>query len=79
MAAARTDNTAVRKAALEFVRQHRHRSLWSLGAGHEPATTEELLRAIRRIERTGSRKAYVEARRLREWLSRDSSAESAGS
>ena len=78
MTGSQPDNSAAREAALEFIRLHRHRSLWFLRDG-QPASTEELHRAIRRIERTGSRKAYVEARRLREWLSRDSSAASAGS
>ena len=79
MAESLPDSSMARDAALEFIRHHRSGSLWFVRDGHEPASTDELIRAIRRIERTGSRKAYVEARRLREWLSRDSSAESAGS
>ena len=79
MAKSLPDSSMARDAALEFIRHHRHGSLWFVRDGHEPASTDELIRAIRRIERTGSREAYVEARRLREWLSRDSNAASAGS
>lgn len=62
-----------------FIRQQRDRCLWFVRLDYEPEDTAAFLRALRHIERHGSRDAYVQARRFREWLSQGTSATSAGS
>ena len=62
----------------ELVREARASCLWFLDEGFLPADRDEALRTLRAIESHGDRKTYVEARKLREWLSRTSSAGSAG-
>ncbi len=52
--------------------------LWFLREDYMPGTAEEMFRVIRQIEEHGDRAAYVEAREIREWLSRNSSTPSAG-
>ena len=53
-------------------------ALWHLRRDYYPRTDEERERVLRLIEQHGDVEAYRRARTLREWLSRTSSARSAG-
>ena len=62
-----------------LVDEYRHRCLWFLRDDYYPTTDEERLRVLGYIQRHGDRRAYVRAAEARQWLSRASSATSAGS
>ena len=62
-----------------LVDQTRTASLWFVNDGFCPTTREQAVRALRWIERHSGREQYVQARQLRKWLSRTSSAASAES
>lgn len=62
-----------------LVEEYRTRCLWFLEPGYVPATLEERLRVLAEIERHADLDGFRRAARLRQWLSRDSSARSAGS
>lgn len=51
----------------------RQRCLWFLSSDAAPSTRETQLAILRLIERYGNREDFVNARRLRTWLSRNSS------
>lgn len=68
------------EAALrELVDECRDRCLWFLRRDYYPATIEEAHRVLDAIQRHGSRDGFRRAARIRQWLSRPSSATSAGS
>jgi hypothetical protein len=67
------------EAVDRLVDEYRHRCLWFLRSDFYPATDGERLRVLTYIQRHGDRNAYVRAGELRRWLSRSSSAASAGS
>ena len=60
-----------------LVRRYRERCLWFLREDFFPNTPEEALRVLDFIERYGDREAFIEARRLKKWLSRNFSETSA--
>ena len=62
-----------------LVDEYRHRCLWFLREDYYPATDAERLRVLDYIERYGDVRAYQRAEEIRRWLSRTSSARSAGS
>lgn len=61
-----------------LINAYRDRCLWFLDATFMPKDREQALRALTFIERYGDRSAFIQARELRECLSRLSSAASAG-
>jgi len=62
-----------------LVDEYRRRCLWFLREDYYPATDAERLRVLDYIGTHGDRRAYVRAAEVRRWLSRASSAPSAGS
>jgi hypothetical protein len=72
-------NGAIEKAVDEMTDSYRSQCLWFLRPDFYPRTTEERLRVLGYIEKHGDRDAFQKAARLRQWLSRSSSARSAGS
>jgi hypothetical protein len=62
-----------------LVDEYRVRCLWFLRPDYYPSTTEERIRVLEYIERRGDREGFRRAARVKRWLSRDSSAPSAGS
>ena len=66
-------------ALCDLVDDYRDRCLWFLKRDYYPATALEALRVLDSIERNGDREAFKRAGEVRRWLSRSSSATSAGS
>ncbi len=62
-----------------LVEEYRTRCLWFLRPDYHPAKLEDRLRVLGYIERYGDREAFRRAATLMRWLSRHSSAPSAGS
>lgn len=60
-----------------LVAENRDRCLWFLREDYCPTDPEEMLRVLEHIERHGDREAFVAARELSRWLSRNSSGPSA--
>ncbi len=60
-----------------LVAENREQCLWFLAPGFQPADAEAAVRALGYIERYGSKSAFAQARALRTWLQRNSSARSA--
>ena len=73
------DEKSVADAIHRLVDEQRVRCLWFLREDFYPTTLEERLRVLGYIERYGDREAFRRAGELRQWLSRNSSAPSAGS
>ncbi|MBI5510276.1 MAG: hypothetical protein HY903_16080 [Deltaproteobacteria bacterium] len=73
------DLVAALAAVRQLVAEQRATCLWFLSEDFLPADVGEAIRALRWIEQSADRETYVKARRLREWLSHDSSATSVGS
>jgi hypothetical protein len=73
------DAGAVAEAVNRLADEYRERCLWFLREDYYPATDEERLRVLGYIQRYGDRDAFVRAAEVRQWLSRTSSARSAGS
>lgn len=63
----------------QLVERYRDRCLWFLRPDYLPTTRQARLRALESIQRHGDREAFTQAAELREWLSHNSSAGSAGS
>lgn len=70
---------ALQSELRRLVAEHRNCCLWFLRPDYDPVTPEQALRVLRLIERYGDRDTFVRAAQLRQWLSRLSSATSAGS
>ena len=66
-------------ALRELVDEYRDRCLWFLRRDYYPATAAEAQRVLDSIQRHGDRDGFRRAARIRQWLSLDSSAKSAGS
>jgi hypothetical protein len=69
----------VERAVDELIDEYRTRCLWFLRPDYYPTTTDQRLRLLGYIERHGDLHAYRRASSFRQWLSRPSSAISAGS
>lgn len=70
---------AIAETVNRLVDEYRRRCLWFLRDDYYPTTDEERLRVLDYIQTHGDRKAYVRAAEVHRWLSRASSATSAGS
>ena len=70
-------DTNIERQMRELVVTYRARCLWFLKEDYFPTTPGQMLRVLRYIERYGDRDAFIKSRRLQQWLSRNSSAESA--
>ncbi len=73
----RDERPGLVRAVRALVDEYRASTLWFLAADYYPGTDEQIRRTLDRIERYGDRRAFQEAARLRQWLSRISSAPSA--
>jgi len=60
-----------------LVERCRARCLWFLREDFYPTTAGEVARVLGYIERYGDREAFIKSGRIRQWLSRNTSAESA--
>jgi hypothetical protein len=78
-AAFRPDDDELPAEVRRLVDAYRSRCLWFLQEDYYPATHDEILTVLRHIERHGDREGFQRAAVLRRWLSRPSSATSAGS
>ena len=73
------DPTAALAEIEQLIDANRVECLWFLRSDYYPSTDRERLRVLEYIERYGDRDAYRRANALKRWLSRRSSAGSAGS
>lgn len=71
------ERTRLARAVRPLVDEYRASTLWFLAPDYYPVTDEQIRRTLDRIERHGDRRAFQEAAKLRQWLSRISSAPSA--
>ena len=69
----------VASALRSLIDDYRSRCLWFLAPDYYPASEAEALRVLAAIERHGDRAAFQRASEIRQWLSPNSSAASAGS
>jgi len=61
----------------ELIERYRSRCLWFLAEDFVPDTPEQAMRVLEYIERYGDRDGFVQARRLKQWLSQSINAASA--
>lgn len=71
------DEQEVARAVDALMDEYRATCLWFLRPDYYPATDEERLSVLSKIERHADREGFRKAARLREWLSPRSSATSA--
>jgi hypothetical protein len=69
---------SVERAMRALVDEYRDRCLWFLRRDYYPSTRDEGLRVLDAIQRHGGVEAFRRAAEIRAWLSRPSSATSAG-
>jgi uncharacterized protein (DUF3820 family) len=69
--------TDITERLTPLVNKYRSRCLWFLREDFFPGNMREALLVLDNIEKHGDREAFIEARRIREWLSPISSAASA--
>jgi hypothetical protein len=69
---------SVMQSVNALVDEYRGRCLWFLREDYYPQTPAEACRVLEAIERHGDAEAFRKAATLRQWLSRNSSAPSAG-
>lgn len=67
---------AVLEEVARLVAEHRDQCLWFLAPDFRPTDDRSAIRALRYIERYGSKAAFEQARTLRTWLQQHSSASS---
>ncbi len=61
-----------------LVNQYRSRCLWFIREDFVPRDREQAIRTLEYIERYGDRDGFLQARRLKTWLSQHTSAKYAG-
>ncbi len=66
----------IAKQLMELMGRYRSSCLWFLDEDFVPQTDEQALRVLGLIERYGDRDGFVQARRLKQWLSRSTSEDS---
>ncbi|ETW98714.1 MAG: hypothetical protein ETSY1_17670 [Candidatus Entotheonella factor] len=59
----------IEKQLLELIERYRLRCLWFLATDFVPTTDEQAIQVLEYIERYGDRDGFVQARRLKQWLS----------
>jgi hypothetical protein len=65
-------------AARALIEEQRATCLWFLREDLIPSDRSRLIELLRKIEQHSDRVTFVKARRIRQWLSRDSNAPSQG-
>ncbi len=73
------DTDGILQDVCQLVDEYRDRCLWFLRRDYYPTGREEILRTLAYIERHGDQQGFRRAAEIRQWLSRHSSAVSAGS
>ena len=66
----------MQKQLAALIECYRSRCLWFLAEDFVPETPEQAVRVLEYIERYGDREGFVQARRLKQWLSQSISAAS---
>jgi hypothetical protein len=66
----------MKKQLAALIECYRSRCLWFLAGDFVPETPEQAIHVLEYIERYGDREGFVQARRLKQWLSRSISEES---
>jgi hypothetical protein len=66
----------IKSQLLKLIGAYRSRCLWFLAEDFVPETREQAIRALEYIERYGDREGFVQARRIKQWLSPSISEES---
>ena len=61
-----------------LIKQYRDQCLWFLRKDLLPREPAQILRILGSIEKHADREGFIQARQLRQWLSQNSSAKSAG-
>lgn len=74
-----TTDIPIDQAVNQLVDEYRSRCLWFLRPDYYPTTDDERRQVLDDIERYGDRDAFKRVAAVRQWLSRNSSARSAGS
>jgi phosphoribosylamine-glycine ligase len=59
----------IEQQLVELIERYRRRCLWFLAEGFIPTTHEQAVQVLEYIERYGDREGFVQARRLKQWLS----------
>lgn len=59
----------IQKQLAALIERYRSRCLWFLAADFVPETPAQAVRVLEYIERYGDREGFVQARRLKQWLS----------
>jgi hypothetical protein len=70
---------SILEAALKLIAEQRSTCLWFLRDDVLPSDRSRVVDLLRRIELHADQATFVKARKLRQWLSQNSSAASAGS
>jgi hypothetical protein len=66
----------IHQQLMTLIEGYRSRCLWFLAKDFVPETPAQAMRVLEYIERYGDREAFVQARRLKQWLSPSTSKES---
>ena len=74
-----TEDASMEAEVRRLVDDYRGRCLWFLREEYYPATPEEILRVLDRVEGHGDLEAFQRAGAIRRWLLQRSNARSAGS
>jgi hypothetical protein len=67
----------IQQQLMALIECYRLRYPWFLAKDFVPETPAQAMRVLEYIERYGDREAFVQARRLKQWLSPSTSEESA--
>jgi hypothetical protein len=67
----------IQQQLVALIECYRSRCLWFLAKDFVPETPAQVMRVLEYIECYGDREAFVQARRLKQWLSPSPSEESA--
>jgi hypothetical protein len=65
------ENMDIQDRMLPLIRKYRERCLWHLREDFVPGTVSEASAVLDLIEKHGDREAFLEAREIKTWLSRN--------
>jgi hypothetical protein len=66
----------IEQQLVELIGRYRSRCLWFLAEDFVPETHQQAVRVLEYIEQYGDREGFLQARRLKQWLSPNISEES---
>jgi len=64
-------DSQLRADAVRLIEQNREQCLWFLSSDYVPASTEDMLRVLKYLQRYGTRDVFVKARNLAALLRSD--------